>query len=106
MKADVKLSTPIEGIRRRPHEVEVCTRHGEVHRFDQVFIACHSDQALDMLSDPTPAEREVLSAFPYAANEAILHTDASILPKRPWRAPLGTTMRSRIRSNRSRSPTT
>lgn len=82
-KADVKLSTPIEGIRRRAHEVEVCTRRGEVHRFDQIFIACHGDQALDMLSDPTPAEREVLSAFPYAANEAILHTDTSLLPKRP-----------------------
>ena len=83
MKADVKLSTPVESIRRRPHEVEVCTRKGEVHRFDNVFIACHSNQALDMLSDATPAEREVLSAFPYAPNEAILHTDTSILPKRP-----------------------
>lgn len=83
MQADVRLSTPIEGVRRRPNEVEVCTHRGEVHRFDQVFIACHSDQALEMLSDPTPAEREVLSAFPYAANEAILHTDTSLLPKRP-----------------------
>ena len=83
MKADVKLSTPIESIRRRPNEVEVSTRKGEVHRFDNVFIACHSDQALAMLSDPTPAEREVLSAFPYAPNEAVLHTDTSVLPKRP-----------------------
>ena len=83
MKADVRLSTPIEGVRRRPNEVEVCTRLGEVDRFDHVFIACHSDQALDILSDPTPAEREVLSAFPYAANEAILHTDTSLLPRRP-----------------------
>jgi predicted NAD/FAD-binding protein len=83
MKADVKLSTPIESIRRRPNEVEVCTRKGEVHRFDQIFIACHSNQALEMLSDPSPAEREVLKAFPYAANEAILHTDTSVLPKRP-----------------------
>jgi predicted NAD/FAD-binding protein len=83
MQADVKLSTPIESIRRRPNEVEVCTRKGEVHRFDHIFIACHSDQALDMLSDPSPAEREVLKAFPYAANEAILHTDTSVLPKRP-----------------------
>jgi predicted NAD/FAD-binding protein len=83
MKADVKLSTPVESVRRRPHEVEVSTRRGEVHRFDNVFIACHSDQALAMLSDATSAEREVLSAFPYAANEAILHTDTSILPKRP-----------------------
>ncbi len=48
-----------------------------------VFLACHSDQALDILSDASAAEREVLSAFPYAANEAILHTDTSLLPKRP-----------------------
>ena len=81
MQADVRLSTPIEGIRRRPNEVEVCTNKGEVHRFDHIFIACHSDQALEMLSDPTPAEQEVLKAFPYAANEAVLHTDTSILPR-------------------------
>ena len=83
MRADVRLSTPIESVRRRAHEVEVCTHSGEVHRYDNVFIACHSDQALGMLSDATPAEHEVLSAFPYAANEAILHTDTSLLPKRP-----------------------
>ena len=83
MRADVRLSTPIESVRRRPNEVEVCTQSGEVHRFDNVFLACHSDQALDILSDASAAEREVLSAFPYAANEAILHTDTSLLPKRP-----------------------
>jgi predicted NAD/FAD-binding protein len=83
MKAEIRLSTPIEGVRRRPNEVEVCTRRGEVQRFDHVFIACHSDQALNILSDPTPVEREALSAFPYAENEAILHTDTSVLPRRP-----------------------
>lgn len=83
MKADVRLSTPIESVRRRPNDVEICTHRGDVHRFDYMFIACHSNQALDMLSDPTPAEREVLSAFPYTANEAVLHTDTSLLPRRP-----------------------
>jgi predicted NAD/FAD-binding protein len=48
-----------------------------------VFFACHSDQALRMLSDPTELERSVLGAFPYAANRAYLHTDARLLPRVP-----------------------
>jgi uncharacterized protein len=82
MRADVRLSTPVESVRRLANEV-VVTARGEAQRYDNVFMACHSDQALRMLSDATPAEREVLGAFPYAPNEAILHTDTSILPKRP-----------------------
>jgi len=45
-------------------------------------IAAHADQALAMLADPTDAEREILGAFPYQANEAVLHTDRSLLPRR------------------------
>jgi predicted NAD/FAD-binding protein len=48
-----------------------------------VFFACHSDQALRILEDPSAAEREVLGAFPYQANEAILHTDTRMLPRLP-----------------------
>jgi len=48
-----------------------------------VFLACHSDQALRLLESPSAAEREVLGAFPYAANEVILHTDERLLPRRP-----------------------
>ena len=46
------------------------------------MIATHSDQALRMLGDPTPAERAVLGAIPYQRNEAVLHTDASLMPRR------------------------
>ena len=55
-------------------------------RFDRVIVASHSDQALALLADPSSAERDVLSAMPYQPNEAILHTDASVLPrrKRAW----------------------
>ena len=59
-----------------------CRAGGEPERFDQVVIAAHSDQALAMLADPSRAEREVLGAIPYQANEAVLHTDA-----RPAAAP-------------------
>jgi predicted NAD/FAD-binding protein len=79
----LKLSTPIESIRRQPNQVLVRTRAGDVEAFDHVFLACHADQALRLLETPTRAEREVLGALPYAANEAILHTDASILPRAP-----------------------
>jgi predicted NAD/FAD-binding protein len=47
-----------------------------------VFLACHSDQALALLADPDAPEREVLSAIPYQRNEAVLHTDARLLPRR------------------------
>ncbi len=81
-RARVRLSTPIASIRRTPDHVLVRTRSGEVDTFDQVFLACHSNQALGLLDAPTRAEHAVLGAMPYAANEAILHTDASILPRR------------------------
>ncbi len=81
-KARVRLSTPVASIRRLPTHALLRTRAGDVEAFDQVFLACHSDQALALLEAPTPAERDTLGAMPYAANEAILHTDASLLPRR------------------------
>jgi predicted NAD/FAD-binding protein len=47
-----------------------------------VIFACHADQALATLADPSPVERELLGAFAYQPNEAVLHTDASLLPRR------------------------
>ena len=78
----VRLRTPITAIRRTAEGVEVVPRGGEAEMFDHVVLACHADQALRMLTDPTPAEREVLSAFPYERNTAVLHTDTALLPKR------------------------
>ena len=54
----------------------------ETEVFDEVVLAVHSDQALAMLAAPSATEREVLSAIPYRPNEAVLHTDASLMPKR------------------------
>jgi len=51
-------------------------------QFDRVVFATHSDQALALLADASTAEREVLSAIPYQPNVAVLHTDASVLPRR------------------------
>jgi predicted NAD/FAD-binding protein len=54
---------------------------GATQQFDQVIFACHSDQALAILQEPTNAEREVLGAIPYQDNEVVLHTDTRILPR-------------------------
>ncbi len=78
----IRLQSPVEWIRRLPGSVIVKARAQEAERYDAVFLACHSDQALAVLSDPSGAEREVLSAIRYQRNEAVLHTDSRMLPKR------------------------
>jgi predicted NAD/FAD-binding protein len=78
----IRLKTPVQWIRRRPECIEVKAEGAEPQRFDRVFLACHSDQALRLLADPTPQEREVLGAIAYQHNEAVLHTDASLMPRR------------------------
>jgi len=73
--------------RRFPDQVIIQPRHGEATSFDHVIFACHSDQAIRILGDDaTPIEREVLGAFPYQRNVAVLHTDTSLLPRnrRAW----------------------
>jgi predicted NAD/FAD-binding protein len=81
-RAKLRLATPVESIRRLPTHAVVRTTSGNVESFDCVFLACHSDQALALLEAPSPAEQQTLGAMPYASNEAILHTDASLLPRR------------------------
>jgi uncharacterized protein len=76
----IRLNTPVTAVRRDVAGVSIGTSSG-IERFDAVFIACHSDQALKILLDATPAERSVLGAFPYQENEAVLHTDARLLPR-------------------------
>jgi predicted NAD/FAD-binding protein len=78
----VRLRTPIQQVRRLPKEVLVTSEQGDTESFDHVIFACHSDQALRLLADPSVAEREVLAMFPYERNSAVLHTDETLLPKR------------------------
>ena len=77
----LRLATPVEAICRLDDAVQISSAAG-TELFDEVVIATHSDIALRMLADPTPAEREVLGAIPYQPNEAILHTDERLLPRR------------------------
>jgi len=78
----IRLASPVERISRNDRGVEVTVRGREPEQFDRVVIAAHSDQALSMLADPSDAEREVLGAMRYQANDAALHTDVSLLPRR------------------------
>ena len=78
----LRLSTPVTEVARHPSHVTVSARGCEPERFDAVVIATHSDQALAMLADPGQHERELLGAIPYQQNEAVLHTDRSLLPRR------------------------
>jgi len=80
-RSRIRLATPVAGVRRLPHGVALRTRDGSVEHFDAVVFACHADTALALLADPSPAEREILGAFPFQPNEAVLHTDASVLPR-------------------------
>jgi len=78
----IRLNAAVQWIRRHPEYIEVKGAGAEPERFDRVFLACHSDQALALLADPTPQEREVLGAIGYQLNEAVLHTDTSLMPRR------------------------
>lgn len=78
---DIRTATPVAGIRREAGSVLVRAEGAEWELFDDVVFACHSDQALRLLSDPTPHEAQSLAAIRYQPNEAVLHADASLMPK-------------------------
>jgi len=82
----IRLETPVQRIRRTAEGVLLTTQDGHAERFDHVILATHSDQALTMLADPSDREQELLRAFPYRANDTVLHTDVSLLPRlrRAW----------------------
>ncbi|WP_282166608.1 NAD(P)/FAD-dependent oxidoreductase [Shewanella japonica] len=76
------LNSPVTSIERKHDGVNIKINDGEVQYFDEVILACHSDQALAMLTDASEDERQVLGAMAYQANEVVLHTDVNLLPKR------------------------
>jgi predicted NAD/FAD-binding protein len=78
----VRLGAPVRRIERLPDGVRIEAEGCESEEFEQVVLATHSDQALALLADPSEPEREILGAIPYQRNEAVLHTDTSLLPRR------------------------
>lgn len=81
-RQNIRLNTPVESVHRHQDAVIVKPKGGEQERFDYVFFACHSDQALQILDDPSAAETEVLGAIRYQHNAVYLHHDIKLLPKR------------------------
>jgi predicted NAD/FAD-binding protein len=78
----IRLNAPVQRIERDEDGVDISATGHEPESFDQVVIAAHSDQALAMLADPSERETELLGSIPYQSNEAVLHTDSSLLPRR------------------------
>ena len=81
---DIRLSSPVTGVRRHAAGVELTTKDGSgtvtTETFDAVVIATHPEQALRMLSDASPAEQEALGRMPYSVNHTVFHRDDSVLP--------------------------
>lgn len=84
----IRVGSPVDRVRRDSGGVEIETRGQPAERFDRVIFACHSDQALASLENPSSAEREILGAIRYRENHAVLHTDEAVLPRsrRAWAA--------------------
>lgn len=82
-----RVGCPVDSVRRDAAGVHLASAAGS-ERFDQVVLACHSDQALALLDDADAAERDILGAIRYQHNDTVLHTDARLLPRnrKAWAA--------------------
>jgi predicted NAD/FAD-binding protein len=78
----VRLKSPVRRLIRLCDEVVVETSGGAIDRFDHAILATHADQSLSIIDEPSSAEREILGAFEFQRNEAVLHSDASLMPRR------------------------
>ena len=79
---EIRLACPVQTVERDKDGVIVKTKDGE-ERYDQVIFACHSDQALKLLANPSHQENEILEAMTFQDNEVVLHTDINLMPKHP-----------------------
>lgn len=80
-ESKIRLNSPVLQVRQENNEWIVVTPNGE-QQFDSVILACHSDQALNMLEQPSTNQQEILGNIQYAGNDVVLHTDIGLLPKR------------------------
>ncbi|MDI6516430.1 FAD-dependent oxidoreductase [Streptomyces coelicoflavus] len=78
---DVRTATPVRSVARHADGVDVTAADGTTDTYDHLVLAVHPGQALELLADPTPDEKEVLGAFRYSRNATLLHTDTALLPR-------------------------
>lgn len=85
-KDSIYTNCPVLNVKRNTDSVLVTTSLFGEQVFDEVIFACHSDQALKLLADPSPSEYDILAAIPYQSNQVVLHSDLRLLPKlrRAW----------------------
>lgn len=76
----IRTNCAVQSVTRTANGVQLTLPDGSIEDFDEVVFACHSDQALALLSDPTEQEQQVLGAMPYQSNDVVLHTDETLLP--------------------------
>ncbi len=81
-RGDIRAHDPVLAVSRRAGGATVRARSG-TYQVDAVVMACHSDQALALLTDPSAAEREILAAIPYQPNQVVVHSDARVMPRHP-----------------------
>jgi predicted NAD/FAD-binding protein len=81
LRGRLRLGSRVRRIRRKHAVVEIETDGRAPETFDQVVLATHSDQALQLLADASSAERSILGAIAYQRNDVLLHTDTRVLPK-------------------------
>ncbi len=77
----IQLNRKAVRVARTGNTVRITFADGSVQTVDKLILACHGDQALQLLEDPTPMEQRLLSTFKYQPNTATVHTDASVMPK-------------------------
>jgi predicted NAD/FAD-binding protein len=82
LRQRARLATPASAIRRGPGGADVRDAGGHWDRFDKIILACHADQALELLADADARERDLLGRFAYSSNEVWLHADATLMPRR------------------------
>ena len=82
LEGKIRLNSRIHKIIRNSDHVVIEDHHGNREYYDDVVLACHSDQAIALLDEPTEDEQHLLGHFPYQRNKAYLHLDASLMPKR------------------------
>lgn len=80
-KEAIRVNDPVLAVQRSADGVRLTLSGGREERYDKVVFACHADQALRLLADPTEMEAKLLSCFKYQPNIATLHTDESVMPK-------------------------
>ncbi len=94
LRGRVALSAPVRSARRDEAGVEVTAGDAKPERFDRIVLACHPDQALELLADPSDVERDALARMPFSRNETVVHRGDGLLPGRPaaraaWNVALG-----------------